>query len=82
MEARVDLECDVVRRDISLREIVELKAGDIVPISLPDYQVVTANGVPMFKANIGQCNGNLALRLMDFVDHSNVRVDSDTSEHL
>ncbi len=77
MEARVDLECDVVRREILLGDIVKLKAGDIVPISMPDYQVVTANGVPMFKANIGQCNGNLALRLRDFVDHSKVRVGSD-----
>lgn len=80
MEARVDLECDVVRRDISLRDIVRLKTGDIIPISMPDFQVVTANGVPMFKANIGQCNGNLALRLLEFVDHSNLRVGSEQQE--
>lgn len=77
MEARVDLESNVVRREISLRDIVKLKAGDIIPITMPDYQVVTANGVPMFKANIGQCNSNLALRLVDFVDHSNIRVASE-----
>lgn len=80
MEARVDLECDVIRREINLREIVNLKAGDIVPITMPDFQVVTANGVPMFKANIGQCNGNLALRLLDFVDHSNIRVGNESQD--
>ena len=80
MEARVDLECDVVKREISLREIVDIQEGDIIPITMPDFQVVTANGVPMFKANIGQSNDNLALRMVDFVDRSKVRVTNETSE--
>ncbi len=79
MEARVDLECDVVRRELTLGDIVNLKAGDIIPITMPDYQMVTANGVPVFKGNIGQSNSNLALRLIEFIDHSNARVTSEPS---
>lgn len=50
MRARVDLECDVVRRDITLREIVDLKVGDIIPVTMPEVHIATANGVPMFQA--------------------------------
>jgi flagellar motor switch protein FliM len=68
MDAKVDLECDVIRRDISLRDVLDLEAGDIVPIEMPDYQVITANGIPMFKSHLGQCNGNLALKVEEIFE--------------
>jgi len=73
MEARIDLECDVVRREISLRDIVELREGDIIPVTMPEAQVVTANGVPVFTATIGQRNENLALKLVEYIDRSHLR---------
>jgi flagellar motor switch protein FliM len=68
MDAEVDLECNVVRKEISLRDIVDLRDGDIIPINMPDFHVVTANGVPLFKANFGQSNDNLALRILGQVE--------------
>jgi flagellar motor switch protein FliM len=65
------MECDVVRREITLRDIVDLKAGDVIPIELPDYNVLTANGVPMFRTQLGQHGGNLALKVLEFIDRSN-----------
>ncbi|MFT5084012.1 MAG: flagellar motor switch protein FliM [Lentisphaeria bacterium] len=79
MEARIDIECDVVRRHISLRDIVDIRDGDIIPINMPEFQVVTANGIPMFKAQIGQSNDNLALKIAEFFDRSKVHV-SNTQE--
>ncbi|WP_111640544.1 flagellar motor switch protein FliM [Marinimicrobium alkaliphilum] len=69
--AKVDLECDVVRRDITLRDIVNLKEGDIIPVEMPDQHVVTANGVPIFRTKLGQHRKNLALKILEFIDHSN-----------
>lgn len=68
MDAQVNLECDVVKKTISLREIVDLRDGDIIPITMPDFHVVTANGVPLLKANFGQSNENLALRVIDHIE--------------
>lgn len=70
LSASVDLECDIVRRDITLRDIVELKAGDIIPVEFPDYHVLTANGVPMFRTQLGQSNGYLSLKIREFIDRS------------
>jgi flagellar motor switch protein FliM len=69
--AKVDLECDVIRREITLRDILDLKAGDIIPVDFPDYHILTANGVPMFRTQLGQHNGNLALKIREFIDRSN-----------
>jgi flagellar motor switch protein FliM len=73
LAAKVELECDVVRRDITLRDIVDLKAGDVIPIEFPDMHVLTANGVPMFRAQLGQHRGNLALKINEFIDRSSAQ---------
>ena len=70
MQAKVDLECRLAEQVITLRDIVEMKEGDVVPIELPDYQVVTANKVPMFRSQLGQSNGNLALKVCELIDRN------------
>lgn len=70
LAAQVDLECDIVQREITLRDIINLKAGDVIPVEFPDYHVVTANGVPMFRTRLGQIRGNLALKIRGLIDHS------------
>ena len=73
LAAKVELECDVVRREITLRDIVDLKAGDVIPIEFPDFHVLTANGVPMFRTQLGQHRGNLALKIKEFYDRSSAQ---------
>ncbi len=73
LAAKVELECDVVRREITLRDIVDLKAGDVIPIEFPDFHVLTANGVPMFRTQLGQHRGNLALKIKEFFDRSSAQ---------
>ena len=68
LDAKVDLECDIVRRDIPLRDIVDLREGDIIPITMPDFHVASANGMPMFNVALGQCNDNLALKVLNIVE--------------
>ncbi|MBB3168415.1 flagellar motor switch protein FliM [Simiduia aestuariiviva] len=70
MSAKVQLECDIARRKITLRDIVELKPGDVIPIDIPDTHIVTANGVPIFKAKFGQSRNNLAFAVDEFIDRS------------
>ena len=41
----------------------KLKAGDIIPVEVPDYLTVTANGIPVYKATMGTRDGKLALRI-------------------
>lgn len=68
MDAQVDLECDVIKKDISLRDIVDLREGDIIPITMPESHTLTANGVPVFKAQFGQSSENLAMKIIDYIE--------------
>lgn len=68
MAAEVDLECDLVQREVSLRDIVDLRAGDVIPINMPESSVLTANGVPMFRVTLGRVKDNLALKVVEVID--------------
>ena len=68
MAAEVDLECDIIRREVPLRDIVVLRAGDVIPIQMPDSSLMTANGVPMFRVVLGRSKENLALKIVGIVD--------------
>lgn len=68
MAAEVDLECDIIRREVTLRDIVDLRAGDVIPIQMPDSSLLTANGVPMFRVVLGRSKENLALKIVGIVD--------------
>jgi len=68
MAAEVDLECDIVRREVTLRDIVDLRPGDVIPIQMPDSSLLTANGVPMFRVVLGRSKENLALKIVGIVD--------------
>ena len=73
MDATVNLECEVVQREVMLRDIMNLSAGDIIPIEMPESNVVLANEVPMFRVEFGQANEHLALKIVGKVYRSGVK---------
>ena len=64
LKAAVDLECTVVDKQMPLRDIIDLKAGDIIPVDMPEKLTLRANGVPVFKTRMGTSRGNLALEVL------------------
>jgi flagellar motor switch protein FliM len=67
LEARVPMHGTLVERDITLREVAELKAGDVIPIDMPEYFTLQANGIPLFLGKLGISNDNLAVKVIDQV---------------
>ena len=71
MSATVNLDCTLVEKEITLRDILELQEGDVVPIDMPEKLMVSANGVPMLDAKLGRSKGNMALQVIDKIDRRN-----------
>ena len=63
--AEVPINCQVVERDILLREVAEFKDGDVVPIEMPEFTYLLANRTPIFKAKLGVSNSQLALKIIE-----------------
>lgn len=69
--ATVAVNGTVAAADVTLRDILELQPGDVIPVELPEKLVLTANGVPVLYARLGQSRGNLALQILDKFDRGN-----------
>jgi flagellar motor switch protein FliM len=63
MDASVDFGCSLFQQAITLRDVVDLEPGDVIPVDMPDLVVLKANGIPMFNTRIGVSNGNLSLKI-------------------
>lgn len=64
MDATVVMNGTVVEHTVTLRDIIDLEPGDVVPVDMPDSVVLTANGVPILHARLGRSRGNLALQIL------------------
>ncbi|GAA3969011.1 flagellar motor switch protein FliM [Allohahella marinimesophila] len=63
LDAKIPINATIVKKKISLRALKSLKKGDVIPIELDEDITIQANGIPIYKARLGQMNGNLAYKL-------------------
>lgn len=63
MDAGIGLNCVVANTKISLREVLDMEPGDIVPLNALN-PVLHANDVPLFYVRLGRLKDNLALQVM------------------
>jgi flagellar motor switch protein FliM len=69
--AAVEVNTTIAEKEISLRDIIDLEEGDVIPVDVPEKLILTANGVPVLYARLGQSRGNLALQILDKIDRGN-----------
>lgn len=65
--AELELTATLVEETLTLRDLVNMKPGDVIPVDLPDYLVSRVEGVPVFRAVYGVSDGNYALKVIDRV---------------
>jgi flagellar motor switch protein FliM len=64
-KARIELTSTLTESRITLRELNALKAGDVIPVTLPDTVVINAAKTPVFYGKFGISNGNCAVQITD-----------------
>jgi flagellar motor switch protein FliM len=65
--ALVNLSCTLTETELSLRDVLDMKTGDVIPVEIPDLVTVSAEGVPVFRGKYGLSRGNLAVKVMEQV---------------
>lgn len=63
-EAEIELHARLVEKRLAVRDLMKIKAGDIVPIDLPDEVTLCAEGVPLYRGQFGAADGNNAIKLL------------------
>jgi flagellar motor switch protein FliM len=50
-----------------LRQLLKIKPGDVIPISVPDKVIASVDGTPLMECNFGQQGGNYAIKVDRFI---------------
>jgi flagellar motor switch protein FliM len=61
--AEVEIVADLGTAAISLRDIVDMKVGDIIPLNIPETIEAKVDGVPVMECAYGKFNGQYTLRV-------------------
>ncbi|WP_413110703.1 flagellar motor switch protein FliM [Thaumasiovibrio sp. DFM-14] len=65
MDVPVDLRAKLMDVDLTLRDLMELQPGDVIPVEMPDAATLYVEDLPTFRAKMGQSNDNIALKITE-----------------
>lgn len=66
-QAEVDVSSQLVRARLSLRELMQMKAGDVIPIDMPRSVDLCIEHVPLFRGEFGVANGRHAIKISELL---------------
>ena len=95
MDVQVNINTKFIEVDLTLSQVMDLRAGDIIPIEMPDNITVLVEDLPTFRAKLGRSRDNIALKIeskikrpesvkseLTILTKGGKRLDSDAELHL
>ncbi|MGR9053846.1 MAG: flagellar motor switch protein FliM, partial [Gammaproteobacteria bacterium] len=64
MNVFVTLDSVLVEKKITVRDVLKLKKGDVIPIEMPDTVRLRAQTMPVFEGKVGLSDGNYAIQII------------------
>lgn len=71
--AQVELSVNLGTAELPLRDMLTLKAGDIIPFDLPPLVTVRAEEVPVFRGMYGTAGGHAAVQTVEMITNNQKR---------
>ncbi len=65
--AEVTLSTELAEVELTLRDLLDLKEGDIIPIDMAETVTLLAEEIPIFRCNYGVANGSMAVKVIEVI---------------
>ena len=65
MDVKVDLSTKFIETELPLSEVMELQAGDIIDIEMPEHVVLLVEDLPTYRAKLGRSRDNVAVKITE-----------------
>ncbi|AUD61063.1 flagellar motor switch protein FliM [Shewanella sp. SP2S2-4] len=65
MDVKVGFDANIVEHELTLKDVMNFKAGDIIPIELPEYIMMKIEDLPTYRCKMGRSRDNLALKIYE-----------------
>ena len=73
-DAEVEITANLANTTVTLGEILKMKTGDIIPVTIPEKIIASVDDIPLCECTYGQQGGQYALKIDKFITP-----DTDTS---
>lgn len=70
-DAEVEISSVLRTSSVSLRKLVQLQAGDVIPLDWQENLEVCVEDMPVFRGRLGTANGNHAVQITEFIRRDN-----------
>ncbi len=65
MDVKVDISARLLQTELTLRQLQNLKAGDIIPVEMPETLLVSVEDLPTYHAKMGRTKEKVALKITE-----------------
>ena len=65
MDVKVGISAKLLETEVSLRQLMELKAGDIIPVEMPESLLISVEDLPTFRGKLGRTSEKIALKITE-----------------
>lgn len=65
MDVKVNLTTKMLDVELTLEQVMNLKAGDVIPVDLPETITVLIEDLPTYRAKMGKSRDNVALKITE-----------------
>ncbi len=65
LRSEVSLNSLLVEKTMTIKDVMNLKKDDVIPIDMPETVVIQAEGVSIFKGKVGLSDGNYAIQITE-----------------
>ncbi|MBV1789343.1 flagellar motor switch protein FliM [Marinobacterium sp. D7] len=63
--APLDINLIIAECEMTLRDVMQFEAGDIIPVELDEKLTLYAHGIPVYNCQLGTSRGNLAIKVLE-----------------
>ncbi len=72
MDVPVNFRVNLLEKNISLRDLMELIPGDIIPIDMPENAVMFVEELPTYRVKMGRSGEKMAIQISEKIRRPNV----------
>ena len=69
-EAPVEVSAILAEADINIRDLLNMKAGDVIPINIPDSVMLRVEDVPIYRCVFGVSGGKNSMKVLESAKRS------------
>ena len=72
MDVPVNFRVNLLEQDISLRDLMELRPGDVIPMNMPEHATMFVEELPTYRVKMGRPGEKLAVQISEKIQRPHV----------